>query len=217
MKTITEEKFQHNSDLLKIHWKEELEYRLNEVEQLIKDDFYTGIWGFLFNRLVAVVYSFFLSKDIKDKILAQGDILLDASRDYTGDPDVVIEKYFEDFLLVDPSWERAKKKHSKSSELKERYKRSFILLVEETQTLLYSEGSSYEELFRNAYKNKDEAKRATFAILETAEEDLDFAVKHKMIKVNRLIRDPIIKILYKELEIGKGYYDEKISKAFDEA
>ncbi len=214
MTAIDAEKFEKNADILRAQWVQELDHRMAEVEQLVREDFYSGIWGLLFNRLVAVIYSFFLSKDIREKILAQGELLLEAAREYNNNDEEIIERYFDEFLKVDPSWERAKKRHKKAPELKERYKRSFIMLLNETHILLHSHGNDYDELFKNAYETREKACEATFLIINTAEQDLEFAIEHHMIKINRLLREPIYKILRKEIAIGKESYDEKIRTMF---
>jgi len=211
---VNEDQFQKNADIIRKQWINELESTMEEVEQLIRDDFYTGIWGFLLNKIVAIVYGFLLSNDIKEKILRQSEILIAASKEFNGKPDEIVQKFFEPYLKEDPSFERAKKKHLKLSELKERYKRSFILLVGETARLLRSEGDNYDEIFVNAYKTKEEASKATFSILDHAKEDLEFAIEHNMIKLNILVRDQIIRILRKEIEIGRKYYEIKINEAF---
>ncbi|MFX1293839.1 MAG: hypothetical protein ACFFD2_03120 [Promethearchaeota archaeon] len=214
MKILDEEKFQKNSAILKEQWDEGLKNTMDEINKLIKEDFYTGIWGFLFNKIIAIIYSFFFSKDIKEKILRQSIVLLEASKEYDGNSDEIVEKFFEQYLLEDPSFERSKKNHPKSPELKEIYKRSFIILVKETNILLHSEGENYDELYKNAYKTKEKAREATLSIIDDAKENLDFAVENKMINVNRLVQKPIIKILRKEIEIGRQYYEEKINKIF---
>lgn len=214
MKLTDEEKFQKNAEILRQQWKNELNDTLIEVEHLIREDFYSGIWGLLFNRIVGFVYSFLLSKDIKEKIIRQMEVLLDASREYDGNIEEIVERFFELYLLEDASWDRAKKNHSKTPELKERYKRSFITLVKETNTILHAEGNNYDELYVNAYKTEEEACRSTFCIIDNAIEDLEFAIEHNMIKINRLVRDPIIRILRREIEIGREYYEKKITELF---
>ncbi|MHA1130885.1 MAG: hypothetical protein ACTSQI_10965 [Candidatus Helarchaeota archaeon] len=215
MTVIDEDKFHKNANLLREQWEQELDYRMKEVKQLVRDDFYSGIWGILFNHFIAVIYSFFLSKDIREMILEQGEILLEASKEYDGNDEKIIAKYFEPYLKADPSWERTKKRHRKLPELKERYKRSFIMLLNETHLLLNSEGNDYNELFKNAYRTREKAWAATFSIIDTAEEDLEFAIRHKMIKINRLLQEPIYRILRKEIAIGKESYHSRIHSIFD--
>ena len=64
MNPADNERLQKNAEILRTQWRTELEESMEEVENLIRKEFYTGVWGILFNRSVAHVYSFFLSKDM---------------------------------------------------------------------------------------------------------------------------------------------------------
>lgn len=203
-----------NAEILKNQWLYELEETMREVDALIRKEFYTGIWGILFNRIVAEVYNIFLSPDIKDKILRQFDLLILAAKEYNGNADTIVEKYYEEYLTNDPGWGRCKKRHSKSPELRERIKKSFALMLKNTHDLLNSTGECYDDLLFNAYKTKDIAWEATFNLLNDTKESFDFTVKHKLVKINRLIRDQTIRILRREIEVAHEYYEKKLNDIF---
>ncbi|MHA1265925.1 MAG: hypothetical protein ACTSRS_11905 [Candidatus Helarchaeota archaeon] len=212
---MIEEHYKKNAQILKAQWIYELEETMKEIEDLIKKEFYTGIWGLLFNRIAAEVYNIFLSKDIKHKILRQFDLILEAAKDYNGNSEEIIQKYYEDYLANDPAWARCKRRHTKSAELKERIKKSFLLILQNTKDLLNSSGNSYDELLYNAYKTKEAAWKATFSLIDDTEDSLEFTVKHKMVKINRLIRKQTIRILRREIEIAREYYENKLNAIFN--
>ncbi len=215
MNSLPEERFQKNAEIIKNQWREELEGSMAEIEGLIKEEFYTGIWGVLFNRIIASVYSLFLSNDIKHKILKQGDLLIEAAREFDGNSESeILDKYYEPYLANDPAWARCKKRHSKASELKERIKKSFTIMLRNTHTLLQSHGECYNDLLFNAYKTKEDAWKATFNLINDTEDNLEFTVEHKMMKINRLIRDQTIKILRREIAIARKYYENKLNDIF---
>jgi hypothetical protein len=213
---MDETQFEKNAVILRRQWIEELEGSIKEIEGLIEEEFYEGIWGFLFNKLLGHLYSLFLSKDIKKKILKQFDLLLEAGREYNSNSEEVLQKYFAEYIANDPGYARCKKTHSKSAELRDRIKKSFGLMVKNSNDLLNSCGDCYDDLLFNAYKTKTEAWRATFDLIKEAEETMEFTIKHKMLKITSLIRNPTIKILRREIEISRTYYSKKLNELFSD-
>ncbi|MDD1777074.1 MAG: hypothetical protein LUQ65_02820 [Candidatus Helarchaeota archaeon] len=211
---MDEKQVEKNAKILKQEWIEKLEGAMEDLEAAIKEDFYSGVWGLLFNRMVARLYSLFLSKDIKKKLLKQFDLLIKAGKEYNGNSNEVLEKYFPEYLANDPGYERCKKTHSKTPELRDRIKKSFALMVKNSNDLLNSSGDCYEELMRNAYKTKDAAWKATFCLIDDAEEDFQFTIHHKMLKISSLIRQQTIKLLQKEIEISREYYTKKLNEIY---
>ena len=217
---IDPECFEKNAEIMREQWRLELEESMEEVEDLIKKEFFTGVWGLLFNRLVASVYSFFLSKDLKHKILNQGELVIEAVREFNGkefdgNSEEVIEKYFEDYISNDPAWERCKKRHSKSAELRARIKKGFGTMLKNAYDLLYSNGECYDDLLLNAYPTKELAWKPTFALIDETEDNINFTVKNKMVKINILLRDQTIKILRREIAIAREYYEQKLNELYD--
>ena len=214
--SMDETQFEKNEVILRNQWIEELEGSIEEIEGLIEEEFYEGIWGFLFNKLFGHVYSLFLSKDIKKKILKQFDLLLEAGKEYNGNSEEVLQRYFAEYLANDPGYARCKRTHSKSAELRDRIKKSFSLMIRNSNDLLNSHGDCYDDLLCNAYKNKAEAWRATFDLIDEAEETMEFTIKHKMLKITSLIRTQTIKILRREIEISRTYYSKKLNELFSD-
>lgn len=213
---MDETQFEKNAVILKNQWIEALEGSIEEIERLIEEEFYEGIWGFLFNRVMAHLYSLFLSKDIKKKILKQFDLLLKAGKEYNGNSEEVLQKYFAEYLANDPGYARCKKAHSKSAELRERIKKSFDLMIKNSNDLLNSCGDCYDELLLNAYKTKNDAWRATFDLINITEANMEFTIEHKMLKITSLIRSQTIKILRREIEVSRTYYSKKLNELFSD-
>jgi hypothetical protein len=211
---MDEKQFEKNAEILKQEWTEKLEGAMEDLEAAIKEDFYAGVWGLLFNRIMARLYSLFLSKDIKKKLLKQFDLLLKAGKEYNGNSNEVLEKYFAEYLANDPAYERCKKTHSKTPELRDRIKKSFAVMIKNTSDLLNSCGNSYEELMCNAYKTKDTAWKATFCLIDDAEESMEFTIRHKLLKISSLIRHPTIKLLRQEIIISRDYYTKKLNEIY---
>ncbi|NVM31630.1 MAG: hypothetical protein HWN65_22525 [Candidatus Helarchaeota archaeon] len=214
MTHIHEARFQKNAEALRRQWNLELDETLEEIEIIIKEEFYTGIWGLLFNRIIAGIYSLFFSKDIKKKIKKQFEVILNASRDFNGNPEEIIENYFDEYLKNDVGFARIKKRHKKTPELLERIKQSLIIMVRGTNDLLKCEGECYDDLLLDAYQTKEEAERSVYALIDDAGDNLEFTVDNKMVKINKLIRSHVIKILRKEVEIARDYYTKKLNELY---
>ena len=206
--------FEKNAEILRQEWTEKLEGAMDDLEAAIKEDFYAGVWGLLFNRIVARLYSLFLSKDIKKKLLKQFDLILKAGKEYNGNSNDVLEKYFAEYLANDPGYDRCKKMHSKTPELRDRIRRSFAVMVKNTSDLLNSCGDCYEELMCNTYKTKEAAWKATFTLIDDAEESMEFTIHHKLLKISSLIRHQTIKLLREEIEISREYYTQKLNEIY---
>jgi hypothetical protein len=211
---MDKDQFEKNAGILKNEWIEKLEGALEEIESSIKEDFYAGVWGLLFNRIVARLYSLFLSKDIKKKILKQFDLILKAGKVYNGNSNEVLENHFAEYLANDPGYDRCKKMHSKTPELRDRIKKSFALMIKNSNELLTSCGNCYEDLVLNAYKTKEAAGKATFSLIDDAEESMEFTIQHKMLKISSLIRHQTIKLLRQEIEISREYYTKKLNEIY---
>lgn len=217
MTQIDDTQFQKNAEILRVHWTAEVEETLEEIGAVVREEFYSGVWGFLLNRLVAGVYDLFFSKDIKSRIFKQFDVVLYASKDLDeGNVERVIEKYFEEYLFNDPGFARIKKRHKKVSELRDRLRKSFLLIVKGTSDLLQADGGCYDDLFVDAYKTRGDAERAVLAVINDAAENLDFVIEHGMMKISALIRKQTIKILRKEIAVGRDHYVRKLDALFGE-
>ncbi|NVM31997.1 MAG: hypothetical protein HWN65_24365 [Candidatus Helarchaeota archaeon] len=125
-----------------------------------------------------------------------------------------MEKYFDEYLKNDPAYARIKKNHPKTPEITERIKGQFLLLVKRANNLLNSEGETYYDLIFDAYKTKEAAEKAYKELMRDTEENVEFTIENKLLKISSLVRKPIIKIVRKELEIGKKYAKNKLYDVF---
>jgi len=201
-------------DIIMEHWVSDFDDTQIEIKRMIKEEFYSGIWGFLLNRLIAWSFDFFLTPDIRKKAIKQFEIYINAAKEYTGKDEEIIEKYFDFYLINDVGYIRCKRNHPKFSELKERMKKSLLLRVAGTKELLESKGETHDELLKNAHPNKEEALESILLQLQNAEDNLNFAIEEKLLKISSLIRESTIKILRKEIEFARNYFKEKIDELY---
>ncbi|MHA1895327.1 MAG: hypothetical protein ACTSX4_12580, partial [Candidatus Helarchaeota archaeon] len=113
-----EDKIKYNSEIIRKQWIEDFDDTQKEIKRMIKEEFYSGIWGFLFNRIISWAFHFFLASDIREMALTQFDIYLKAAEEYDGDDEKVLEKYFEKYMKNDVGYTRCKRNHPKFPELR---------------------------------------------------------------------------------------------------
>ena len=201
-------------DILMEHWVSDFDDTQVEIKRMIKEEFYSGIWGLLLNRLIAWSFDFFLAPDIRKKAIKQFEIFINAAKEYEGNDEEILEKYFNEYMLNDVGYIRCKRTHPKFPELKEKMKKSLLLRVAGTKQLLESEGETHDELLKNAHSTKEEALDSILIQIKNAEDNLNFAIEEKMLKISSLIRDSTIRILRKEIEFGKVYFKEKMDELY---
>ncbi|MFX1450466.1 MAG: hypothetical protein ACFFCM_06475 [Promethearchaeota archaeon] len=211
---IDEQKFKKNSEILKIYWISEIDDTLENIKNYLKH-FFSGIWGWLFNKFVVFIFNFFLSSEVREKSIAQLSPILEGAKILdSNNLDDVIEQFFNDFKVNDLGYIRCKHKHKKFPELVEKMRQNFIARITGTHKLLLIDGECYSELVRNAFQSKDEATKVMTETLDLAKDSLDFTVENKIIKISPLIRDQTISVLYKEIEYKRKVFQEKLELIF---
>lgn len=211
---IEDDKFKKNSELLKDYWISEIDDTLNNIKNSLRH-FFSGIWGWLFNRFVVFAYRFFLSPDIRETSVAQLDPILDGARILNSDNlDRVIELYFDDFKRNDLGFIRCKHKHKKFPELLDKMKQNYITRITGANQLLLADGECYSELVRNAFNDKESAIKVMIETLDLAKDSLDFTVENKIIRISPLIRSQSIRVLYDEIEYKQKVFRDKLERIF---
>lgn len=211
---MDENKIKINAKIIKSQWIQDFDDTQIEIKRMIKEEFYRGLVGILLNRLIAWTYDFFLAPDIREKAINQFDIFLEAATEYNNNDEEILDKFFYKYMINDVGYTRCKRNHPKFPDLREMMKKSLIIRVKGTQDLLHSIGSTYDELFENAYSNKEEALKSSLIQIANAENNLEFAFKNKLLNISPLIKDSTMKILRKEIEFGKQYFKEKVDELY---
>ncbi len=211
---IEDDKFKKNSELLKEYWISEIEDTLENIKNYLKH-FFSGVWGWLFNKFVVFIFDFFLSPEVREKSITQLSPILEGAKILNSNNlDDIIEQFFEEFKENDLGYIRCKHKHKKFPELVEKMRQNFITRVTGTHKLLLADGKCYSELVRNAFQNKEEAIKVMVETLDLAKESLDFTVENKIIKISPLIRSQTISVLYKEIDYKRKVFLDKLDQIF---
>ena len=205
-----------NQQILREQWIDELDETLANIKKQT-EHFWGGIAGLLFNGLVTWVYGFFLSPDIRDKTLNQIEVLLKAAEKYNGDDEALVNNYFDEFKVNEVGYIRCKKNHKKFPEFIERMKKVFVNRVKSTNNLVYCNGGceTHGDLIVKTYKTIENAQADLKLQLDDAESQLDFAIKHDLLAVNRLILPQTIRILKGEIEFRRNLFKKSLNQYFD--
>lgn len=214
MSILEREKINYNSEIIKKQWIKDFDDTQIEIKRMIQEEFYQGLTGILLNRIIAWGFNFFLAPEIREKAIIQFDIFLQASTELELKDEEILEKYFYKYMINDIGYIRCKRNHPKFSELRNMMKKSLLLRLKGTRRLLFSTGSNYDELFKNAYSNKEKALESTLEQLYNTKENLEFAHENKLMNISPLIKDSTMKILRKEIEFGKRYFKEKVKELY---
>ncbi|HUY01517.1 MAG TPA: hypothetical protein VMV49_18280 [Candidatus Deferrimicrobium sp.] len=204
---------QEKAQIVKSELLHEMDLGLEYIQVCI-GSMYGGITGWFLNPIARLIYNIMARKDIREKAIAQIDIVLDCAIKYDGkNLEVLLEDNFEDYLLNDQSFHRCKKSHKTYPIIEGIMKELFKSRIEPAHKLLSSNGTCYEELTQSAYAEKQNA-------LDNLQRELGFSYKvlsvvkenKKVMKLPSFTRDSIIKIM----ELGQKYAKERLTQRIDE-
>ena len=223
-----------NGKLIKDELVEQMNEGLGHLNKLLGRMFGTGVTGFILNPIARLLYKILLSEDIKHKTKNQIDIVLECANlyksglnggsngDINGDTnekkdsnlDNIIDEYFEDYRENDQSFHHCRKKHKIYPEIEQRMKEVFKSRIEPANKLLYSDGNSYGELSRDAFKkeeayaNVDREFNSTAEMLELLKENVD------VMDVPGFIRLRIIRIMIKAFNMTKKQIYDRLEAIY---
>ena len=204
---------QEHAQFIKEELIKEMDMGLDYIQTCI-GNMYGGVTGWFLNPIARLVYHIMARKDIRDKAIAQIDIVLDCAMKYNGSNlDQLIQENFEDYMLNDQSFHRCKKNHKVYPIIEGIMKDLFKSRIEPTHKLLNSNGNCYEELTKNAFSEKEFALGNLQRELDFSYKVLDVIKEHRrVIKLPSFVRSPVIKIM----QFGQQYAKERLTERINE-
>ncbi|MHA1300089.1 MAG: hypothetical protein ACTSO9_11775 [Candidatus Helarchaeota archaeon] len=206
-------------DLILEKYMEEFDLGMEYLKDQIRHHLYEGITGWLLNPIASWLYKIFVAPSIRDQALDNFNALFECAQEFNGDPVCmesamnIIDSKFEDLIENDPSYQRFDKKHEKAEEMKELIKEGFAQQLLLTKKLMDSPGETYEEIIRNAFKDRENFKVFTEEQLENTYRGLELLVSEKkLLKVPGIIRNSTKRMLRK----GYDYTVERAWQQLDE-
>ena len=204
---------EENAHIVKEELIREMDRGLDYIQKLI-NNMYGGVAGWFLNPIARLIYHIMARKDIREKCIAQIDIVLDCAMKYDGhNLDQLVEENFEDYIYNDQSFHHCKKNHKVYPIIEGLMKDLFKSRIEPAHRLLTSKGSCYEELTQNAFSKKQDA-------LDNLQRELEFSYKvlgvikknKNVMKIPSFVRNKIIHIM----ELGQKYAKERLTERIDE-
>jgi len=204
---------QENAAIIKEELIKEMDRGLDYI-QVCLGRMYGGITGWFFNPIARLIYNIMARKDIREKAINQIDIVLDCAVKYREDNlEELIEENFESYITNDQSFHRCKKQHKAYPVIQGIMKDVFKHRIQPAHRLLASEGTSYEQLTKSAFAEKEDALKNLQQELEFSYKVLEVITQNKsVIKLPSFVREPIIKIM----KLGQTYAKERLTYRIDE-
>jgi hypothetical protein len=210
---MSDDSYEEHAQIVKEEMISEMDLGLDHIQGLISN-MYGGVAGWFLNPIARLLYHIMARKDIREKAIAQIDIVLECAMRYNGkNLEELVEDKIEDYLFNDQSFHRCRKSHKAYSSIEGIMKEVFKSRIEPAHRLVISEGNCYAELTKNAYNEKQQALDNLQRELEFSYEVLDIIKNNKRVmKVPSFIRDKIIHIM----ELGQKYAKERLTQRVHE-
>ncbi len=204
---------EEHANIIKEEMLHELDLGLEYIQFLISK-MYGGIAGWFLNPIARLIYHLMARKDIREKCIAQIDIVLDCALKYDGkNLEELIEENFEQYIFNDQSFHHCKKQHKVYPVIEGIMKDIFKSRIEPAHKMLYSKGDSYDELTKSAFTQKEDALNNLQRELEFSYDVMGVIKEHKKVmKIPSFVRDKIITIM----EQGQKYAEERLTSRIDE-
>ncbi|MHA1276674.1 MAG: hypothetical protein ACTSQI_08975 [Candidatus Helarchaeota archaeon] len=205
--------YERHAQIVKEEMISEMDLGLDHIQKLISH-MYGGVAGWFLNPFARMIYHIMARKDIREKAIAQIDIVLDCAMKYNGNNlDALVEENIEEYLFNDQSFHRCRKTHKAYPLIEGIMKEVFKSRIEPAHRLVTSEGCCYEELTQNAFSEKQQALDNLKRELEFSYEVLNIIRNNKKVmKIPSFIRDKIIHIM----ELGQKYAKERLTQRVHE-
>lgn len=193
---------------------DEMNIGLDHVDQLLENTKEDGFLGAIKHSVEKFVFKFFARDTVKDKSIAQMEIIFQAGREHKVGAQIIDlgKKYFKGYLYNDETYHRCQKKHPKFPVIVDNIKKSFesrIAMI--SQILLKGTGPTYRDLILTSFKNKEEGKEYLAKELEYVKNEIDILTNHREILKVPVAKERILEIIVK----GYDYAVQRVNGNLD--
>ena len=183
-------------ELILDRFMKEFDDGLQYIKDQVRHSLYEGVTGWLVNPIASWLYKLFVAPSIRDHALKNFNTLLECAQNFNGKEVCmerameIIEENFEELTKNDPSYQRFDKKHKKADEMIALIKEGFAQQLILAKKLLESEGDTYEEIIRNAFKSREIFEEFTNQQLNNTYKGLNLLLtEKKLLKVPGIIKE----------------------------
>ncbi|MHA1269059.1 MAG: hypothetical protein ACTSPY_04670 [Candidatus Helarchaeota archaeon] len=175
-----------------------------------------GLKGFFLNPIIRTLYDWFIGPEIKNDMIRQINIMLDAAEILEGNENnqEFWEKWSKEYCNNDPWLKRCNKNHPIYPEVLDMFLDGFRGSVEEFNKCLQVEANDYTELAKKAF-TKEELIENFEASLKLTKETMEKIINTKnLLKIPNWLKNDVIRIMKTGFEYAEKLAWDKIEKIY---
>jgi hypothetical protein len=189
----------------------------NYLEKKI-DEKFSGILGIAIKKTAKVLFNWVTKSGFINRFKKNYEFLLDACEELNereADISEIIKEKKDEYLSSNEIYLRANKKSEKIKKLEKFLLDEFKVRLKIYSRILSAEGENYDELVKNAFKEKSELEKLIKEEFKIIKNTLELISSEKdLIKIPSPIRTPILKIFSTSAEIMKEKMFEDIERIY---
>lgn len=189
--------------ILKVEMIHEMDVGFDYIDNLLDETKESGFFGTIIHQIEKFVFVYFARDTTRDKTIKQMDIIFSAAIEQkNGVPMQDIGKrMFKEYLHNDETYHRCDKAHSKFGVIIENIKAGFeSRIMQTTEILKKGKGSTYGDLIKTTFSNKDEAKQFLAGQLQCVKNEIDVLTSNPDILKVPVAKKRILEIIVKGYE-----------------
>ena len=196
--------------------KEILVYR-NYLEKKI-DEKFSGIIGLAIKKTAKMLFNWVTKSGFINRFKKNYEFVIDASEELNerdGKINEIIEEKKEEYLNSNEIYMRANKDSEKIKELEKYLLDEFKVRLKIYSRILNAEGENYDELVKNAFREKSELEKLIKEEFKIINKVIDLISAEKdLIRIPSPLRGPLLKIFSTSAEIMKEKMLEDIERIY---
>jgi hypothetical protein len=182
------------------------------------DEKFSGILGIAIKKTAKVLFNWVTKSGFINRFKKNYEFLLDACEELNereADISEIIKEKKDEYLSSNEIYLRANKKSEKIKKLEKFLLDEFKVRLKIYSRILSAEGENYDELVKNAFKEKSELEKLIKEEFKIIKNTLELISSEKdLIKIPSPIRTPILKIFSTSAEIMKEKMFEDIERIY---
>lgn len=182
------------------------------------DEKFSGILGIAIKKTAKVLFNWVTKSGFINRFKKNYEFLLDACEELNereADISEIIKEKKDEYLSSNEIYMRANKKSEKIKKLEKFLLDEFKVRLKIYSRILSAEGENYEELVKNAFKEKSELEKLIKEEFKIIKNTLELISSEKdLIKIPSPVRTPILKIFSTSAEIMKEKMLEDIKRIY---
>jgi len=187
------------------------------LERKIEERF-SGIIGLAIRKTARMLFSWVMKSGVINRFKKNYEFILDTCEELN-EKDIeineIVKEKREGYLNSNEIYLRANKKAERIKELEKYLLEEFKIRLKIYSKILMADGGSYEELVRNAFKEKGELEKLIKEEFKIIKNTIELISSEKdLVRIPPAIRSPLLRIFSTSAEIMKEKMLEDIDKIY---